>query len=616
MNLKSLFNNIFHKKKLVENIILILLLVYLIPKSIFIFPSIGIDSSWKISLNLALKEHLNFGSDVAYTFGPLAYLSTGLREYASSINIVLFWLLSVSSSAFFIRFLLKNSKSYIHLLIISFILFFQGEILFSRDVVIIYLLFLFFTFYYINYRHKLALIIVSLYAILSFYIKVNTGLIINFLFIVFLVYMIIELPKKWIFYMMFGIVHFCVIIALSIPLNTNVINYIKYSMSIINSYNDAMFLESHIVPLQLALISIIGLLFCLLFYFKKITTSRYELYLVGSILLFVFILFKQSFVRADDHFFLYFNLISFVVLIVYHFTKINSSKPIYFGILILTVLCTIKVYRFKTPWIQKEFSASECIEMRRLPKSILTKIGNKSVDLLGSESSYIYFNNLKYNPRPMFQSYGAYNANLSRLNCNKYNSTTSPDFVLYHFGSIDNRHPFWDESMLYFNMLDHYKLVDSLPKQYMGGMLLFEKTQIISNKKTKTSIKKTISLNEEIPIPKSSNILFLTCTINNSFLGSIKRILFQPSTLYVKLKDSENHYYFYKVIAPIMESGVIINKRVHCFKDAMLFFKFNGKKNKSIQSFKLIGDKKWFDPMIKIQFVEYTSCKKQLKNKK
>ncbi len=602
--------NVFFTKKNIENIILLLLIVFLIPKYIFISPSIGLDSSWKISLNLAIKEQLKFGKDIVYTFGPLAYLSTGIKEFASVIFIVFFWILSTLSSVFFIHFLIKGSKSYFHLLIITLILFLRGDILFSRDVIVTFLIFIFFTLYYFRYKQNLVLIIISLLAILSFYIKVNTGLIINFLLVIFLTYLIFDSQKKkWRFYLMFAVIHFGLILLLSIPLNTDIFNYIKYSTSIINSYNDAMFIEPHKVPLFLSLVSIFCLTFCFMIYFKKIISSRYELYVVGSIFLFVFILFKQSFVRADDHFFLYFNLISFVVLIVYHFTQIDASKSIYFGIVILTALCTIKVYQYKTPWIQTDISPSKCREARRLPERILTKIGNKSVDVLGSESSYIYYNNLKYNPRPIFQSYAAYNTNLSKLNCDKYYSTKSPDYVLFHFGSIDNRHPFWDESMLYLKMLNRYIIVDSLPIQYMNGMLLFKNTRHIPRLISKTLLTKTISFNQEIYIPKSDNILFLKCKINNSIIGGIKRTLFQPSTIYIKLRDSENHFYFYKLITPIIENGVIINKKIRLFKDAALFFKSNGKINKSIISFELIGDKKWFDPSIKIQFIEYASYK-------
>ena len=58
-------------------IILIGLFVILMwPRSLFSAPEIGTDASWRLSIDLAVKNGFTFGTDYIFTYGPLGYLST------------------------------------------------------------------------------------------------------------------------------------------------------------------------------------------------------------------------------------------------------------------------------------------------------------------------------------------------------------------------------------------------------------------------------------------------------------------------------------------------------------------------------------------------------------
>lgn len=43
-----------------------------------VFPASGLDPSWQLGLNQALVQHLRFGKQVIFTFGPYAFLYTHL----------------------------------------------------------------------------------------------------------------------------------------------------------------------------------------------------------------------------------------------------------------------------------------------------------------------------------------------------------------------------------------------------------------------------------------------------------------------------------------------------------------------------------------------------------
>jgi len=111
-----------------------LLIIYLIPKFIFLFPSLGLDASWIIGLNLAIKENLVWGTDIVFTYGPLGYLLTSLPVFTSKVAIFLFYIFIVGNGIYFIHYFLKsigNTRDYLYSILI---LVFFGTFLFSKMI--------------------------------------------------------------------------------------------------------------------------------------------------------------------------------------------------------------------------------------------------------------------------------------------------------------------------------------------------------------------------------------------------------------------------------------------------------------------------------------------------
>lgn len=61
----------------------------------------------------------------------------------------------------------------------------------------------------------------------------------------------------------------------------------------------------------------------------------------------------------------------------------------------------------------------------QFPERVKSKIGQRTVDILHNDVSYIFFNKLNYNPRPVIQTYSAYTAELMQLNGRKYASASA-----------------------------------------------------------------------------------------------------------------------------------------------------------------------------------------------
>ena len=86
-------------------------------------------------------------------------------------------------------------------------------------------------------------------------------------------------------------------------------------------------------------------------------------------------------------------------------------------------------------------------------------IGTNTVDIFGQDQAYAWFNHLNYRPRPVFQSYSAYNATLMQINERFYASSAAPEYVLFDFTPIDKRFPPLEDAWALRTLLADYTLV-------------------------------------------------------------------------------------------------------------------------------------------------------------
>jgi len=79
--------------------------------------------------------------------------------------------------------------------------------------------------------------------------------------------------------------------------------------------------------------------------------------------------------------------------------------------------------------------------------------------VFGQQQCYAVFNQLNYHPRPVFQSYMAYNERLMRLNEQFYLSDRAPEYVLFELNPIDRRFPPLEDARAFSSLLRNYALV-------------------------------------------------------------------------------------------------------------------------------------------------------------
>ncbi|MCB0310460.1 MAG: hypothetical protein KDD42_04460 [Bdellovibrionales bacterium] len=548
----------------------------------------GLDPSWQLSLHMAFKQGLIFGRDFAFTYGPLGFLSTrlpfdGVRIWLIFSDILLFGSFAAMFASAFLR---TNSIKEAFLIFLSALS--MGGLLYFMDLAISYFLAtIYYLFLYMQRRSYIALALAIFISVLNFYIKLNMGLISIVLVIPVILHVALR-AKSWLLALLPLSAHLALIALSAYLLPVDFASYLETSWHIANGYNDAMFVEPgadrhylHSAILVVAIFVGIGML-----NLRAILNDRQIFLQFLIISLFAYLIFKQSFVRADGHIFIFFHFISTGFGLLYLFS--TSSMQAKLRPLVLVAIFFsfgasnsrldlqdyfTRLRDFKN-YLATAYNGTPAVplEQRRsvaahLPSSFLARIKNNPVDIIPWDISYIFDHNLNYSPRPIMQSYSAYDSFLDGLNSAKYSGSSAPTFLIYLHKCIDDRYCFFDETRTKLAIKTHYKLVAR-----EGDLLLLKRRRT-----PLTLIEEELSpiasiLHQKIKMSDSNELTLMNIEANLNWIGKLRRIFFQPPKIEIVFRLTDGSKHVFRAIEPIIRGGVITNPFISNIDQAEKFF--------------------------------------------
>lgn len=592
-------------KSYVRYVLLAFFTFLFFPLAFYQAPQTGLDPSWKIALHLATQYDLIFGKDFVFTYGPLGIFYSRLPIAVSRITYLLFDLFLLFNFLFLLNDILKKRRN------IILYLFIFGSILvtmYEAPEQWLFFFMLFNLFSFLQQTDKIIyLALAGLLAIVCFYVKLSLGIVAIVIFMVFICYFLTQRNIKPMTVLKIFLAFISTILLSAQALNVNLTGYIFSGLQLINAYNDAMgiqgdpvFVPYLIVALFLILCFAVWLGYRLLqiITHHEILKNREELLILGTLSLYLFILFKSGFVRTDGtHVAYFFRGIIFTVSLLYLFTQNSKQKiVVLYSWLTLSVsiwavvtmpgttnYLTSNLIRDKANQVVNYVvgfgdygNSAEMYATHQNPE-LKKLIGNKSIDVVPVEISQAYFNGLAYRPRPVIQSYSAYNGYLDDLNSNKYNQQSSPDFILFSLSSIDYRYPFFDETRTKLSILSGYQTEQVLEDQIVLSKRVHPK-KIIEGKEEM----KTVKFGEDFTIPKTTSLQFTRVLIEYSFFGKLRRLFFKPPELTSTLTLENGDQYKFRAIPTILSGGVILNKFIDSNEEFELLMSTEGLLNANI----------------------------------
>lgn len=547
-------------------------------------PTPGLDSSWQMVLGYATAHGLQFGSDIVFTYGPLGYLmaATNLGEHFGQH---LAWQLGINLIfAVAIYLLGREFRGWRQVVFYIFFLGYGTAYLDSAHMIVILIMGLALTRENIVNRAWLSGLIAAVLAVLGL-VKFTNLLLAGFAVVCVIGWL--AWRRRWLHLLVVSGSFLLTFVGLWAALGQhlgNLLPYVRNSLEISSGYNAAMGVDESGtmfvtgLTAALTLLSYLGLTLYRASDFPRALT----VFLIAGAA--SFINWKHGFVRADGHVTAHFYLCLLYVCTFPVLLQDNGPlRRLKGGLLVAcAVFCLSGVWQNSLPWItnvpafynlrvmenlntlavvqdlsrnaRDQFHAVE--KDQQLPATKLL-VGEQSVDIIGNEQAYAFFNHLNYRPRPIFQSYSAYTERLARLNEAFMASPKAPQFVMLKMQTIDNRLPSLDDSLVLRYLFHHYSYVTE-----ERGFLVWKRkaADAALDKRDLLSARK-IGFGELIPVPVAGDDEPVWCEIDlrPSLLGRLRSFLYKPVSPNLLVADGDNFRTVYRIIPGMMRAGFLLH---------------------------------------------------------
>ena len=173
-----------------------------------------------------------------------------------------------------------------------------------------------------------------------------------------------------------------------------------------------------------------------------------------------------------------------------------------------------------------------------LPR-IRAAVADATVGVLAYDQEVAILNRLNYTPHPVFQSYSAYTTGLQRLNTTFFNSDKAPDYILWRSATIDTRYPTLDDGEVLLQILSTYS-----PLVQEEGFTLWKRNRSPLVGYSLTAARETpAQMGQWVPISREPT--WLRVEVSQTWLGKIRALLLSSSPLQIEVQlenGSTRHY--------------------------------------------------------------------------
>lgn len=181
---------------------------------------------------------------------------------------------------------------------------------------------------------------------------------------------------------------------------------------------------------------------------------------------------------------------------------------------------------------------------------------NGTTDIYSFNQAILLSSQNKWVPRPIFQSYAAYNKKLIEINEFHLKSNRAPDNILYKIEPIDNRLPAIEEGLSWATLLGYY-YIDKKESDY----LLLKKKPKPTNYIYKELYSQKYKMGEIVPIP-NNNLIFAEIDFKPTIVGKLLGTLYKPSFLMISIQLKDNTKVYYRLISSMTQTKFLLSPLV------------------------------------------------------
>lgn len=555
---------------------------------------LGLDQSWRAALAFAAETGLLFGTDIAFTAGPLAGIHNRQFEPNNAYLLAFFSLLVVMYVAVFFALRLRFRKKWIAVIVTS---------IFSLSVIagdtFLFLVPLCTALYGIENHSRKNNFIVFLGSFISGFLLLAKFSIFPLAVPIILILDFIRLRRRQapicllIFFLSFTLAFYVV----GQPLK-QLPAFIQSSLQVSAGYSSAMSLPTHVPDiLSWIFVAAIMLYFLVAGVFVSNNSDRRVVLSAKVIVIswFLFIAFKAGFVRHDLHMLISWSALNAAILVVLTGEVAKRSQ---IGILIALALLSVipghvALYRAlgKIPFsgvirlpndIERQlagivaFSATPESWKKELERQTIASLAAikaryplpqlpGTVDMIQSDQSLAIANGLDYRPRPTLQEYTTYSPALIARNRSFFESARAPDFLIMTPGSIDLRHPASAEGALWPLFFSKYE-----PYLYRRDYLVLHQRNSALNRVAGEGTIVTASIGDEIPLPNTRAPIMVSIAMKPTIIGKLLDFFYRPPLSQLSVAYENGTVEKYRLIPAMASEGFLVSPLVRTSDDYLL----------------------------------------------
>lgn len=193
-----------------------------------------------------------------------------------------------------------------------------------------------------------------------------------------------------------------------------------------------------------------------------------------------------------------------------------------------------------------------------LPESIRAVIGSSSVDVYPWDISYVPANGLSWVNRPLPASFSTYTPALDGLNAAFFESNGRPDYLLWHtdagVNSIDGRYLLWDEPRTLRAIANYYDMVTA-----DAGILLLRARAYPRFALPQPLVTQQVAWDTWVPVPQTAGVLLAEVSIERSVFMGLLRTVFREGPVRLSLRFSSGEEAKYRLVADNMGGGLWVS---------------------------------------------------------
>lgn len=589
------------------------------------FPTgIGLDSAWIIGLNQGFADGLVFGRDLVFTFGP--YASVYSREYNPGTNTIALFGSICLATAFVVQFLrwaLAEERRmlpvWVAMLVIA--LFNQKDAVF-----LIYptLLTLWALRRYGGAQPAggldLALFVIQTAALgllpltkgsLIAPIIVTVGMLAFF-------FRHIGLRRHAVVVLVVPPVACVVFWLLSGQPLGGIIDYYRTMLPIVSGYTGAM---SSTGPVGDILLFVVGALALVI---TDLRFNRGDLPLVRTIralalLLALFMGFKAGFVRHDGHAIMAGHVLALTAVLVLMFSRRVSVTAL---VLCMVVWGIIDARYINTGTARAVDALRSIVEKTQfgidnrirqpggLDRIYAEKMGELaarcdipevtgSVDVYSFGQACVVAKGMRWQPRPVFQSYSAYTPDLIRMNADHLQGERAAQNLLFRIEPIDGRLPSLEDGYSWPVIASQYSL-NRFEKEYV----VFTRREQPEKLGDYVQLAEgTGQIGETVKVPAESPA-YASLEVRPTLIGKLVSILFKLPSLKIEVDLPGELKKSYRFIPGMAQTPFLVSPLVDTTGDFVLFMEQNRGYLASarVSGFRIVGDDFWSRLLWRQQF--------------